>query len=72
MICEGIDDPWVAAVTSLWFDGENCWGPPKCTDNKSLKKFIDLGYLPDHDTWKSCPAKMRKQYSNISQNMTFN
>lgn len=72
MICEGIDDPWVAAVTSLWFDGENCWWPPKCRDNKSLKKFIDLGYLPDHDTWKSCPAKMRKQYSNISQNMTFN
>ena len=71
MICEGIDDPWVAAVPSLWFDGENCWGPPKSRDNKSLKKFIVIGYLPDHLTWKSYPTKMRKQYSNISQNITF-
>ncbi len=50
---------------------KNCWWPPKCRDNKSLRKFIDLGYLPDQTTWKSYPAKMRKQYSKISKIIKF-
>ena len=64
MICEGTDDPSVAAVPSSWFDGENCWWPPKCKEKKSLKKYIELGYQTDHKKWTSYPAKTRKHYSN--------
>jgi ubiquitin C-terminal hydrolase len=57
---------------SLWFDGYNCWWLPKCRDKKSLRKFMNLSYLPDQTAWKWYPIKMMKQHSKIGQNMNFN